>query len=422
MPLAKQAQPLKIYIMKKNLKNYAKKLLLIIVIAVTAILNPAFGQVPAPDFDTYPVQVSPGQQLRFRLPNDIRSGDMITGTVIESNVNNLPETKKNVSTLEGMVIEIDGKQTKLSNRIFSFLVPAGLASVPFLLKNSAGQIIERGQIPVSPQPANNLQTASNGMNFAPNIFNQPGKPLTINGNFDGNAANTNVSINNIPCEKIAESPRESVVLSSANLRPGQATIKIEEGGVSKSMPIQVVTVNLSTDKPVIRRNGKATISVNIDGAENLDLEKNHFQVELTNHSPGIVSFRAANSNTLTWDLNSSNTKNGSARLTAKLIGSAAGSYTISALLKAVQADTPPLLNEHPDPKPIGGAGTNIADDVPIDMNGVTAAELTVERISQRLKATQEDLEWRIGNATGKDKEWLNEMLEMIKAEIKRRGH
>ena len=143
---------------------------------------------------------------------------------------------------------------------------------------------------------------------------------------------------------------------------------------------------------------------------------------MTNHSPGIVSFRAANSNTLTWDLNSSNTKKGSARLTAKLIGSAVGSYTISALLKAVQADTPPLLNEHPDPKPIGGAGTDIADDVPIDMNGVTAAELTVERISQRLKATQEDLEWRIGNATDKDKEWLNEMLEMIKAEIKRRRH
>ena len=413
--------------MKKSVNNNAKKMLVIIVLAVTAVFNTAFGQVPAPDFDIYPVKVSPDQHLQFRLPNDIRSGDMITGTVIESNVNNLPETKKNAATLEGMVIEIDGKQTKLSNRIFSFIVPAGLTSIPFLIKNSSGQIIERGQIPVFPQTANNMQAAANGMNFNPGVICQPGEPLTISGNFDGNAANTNVSINNILCEKIAESPREIFVLSSANLPAGQAIIKIEEGGVSKSMPIQVVTVNLSTNKPVIQRNGKATISVNIDGAENLDLEKNHFRVVLTNHSPGIVSFRAANSNTLNWDLNNSNTKNGSARLTTQLIGSAAGSYTISASLKAVKANTPPLLNEHPDPKPIGGAGTNIADDVPIDMSGVTAAELTVKRISKRLEATYCDLLWRIENdkisngGSGKDSAVLNGWLSMIIIELGRRN-
>ena len=408
--------------MKKSVNNYAKKLLVIIILAVTAVLNPAFSQVPAPGFDTYTVSVSPDQQLRLRLPKDIRCRDMITGTVVEEKNNNAGDMKKNAATFEGVVLEIDGKKTELSKGIFSFIVPAGLTSLSLLLKNSSGQIIQRGQIPVSPQGAPNLQTAANEMNFNPGVICQPGEPLTISGNFNGNAANTNVSINNIPCEKITGSPRETIVLSSANLPAGQATIKIEEGGVSKSMPIQVVTLNVSTNKTVIQRNGKATISVNIDGAKNVDLEKNHLQVEVTNHSPGIVSFRNANSNTLNWDLNSSNTKNGSARLTTQLIGSAAGTYTISALLKTVKADIPPLLNEHPDPKPIGGAGTNIDDDVPIDMNGVTAAELTVKRISERLKATQKDLEWRIGNATGKDKKWLKEKLEMIKAEIRRREH
>ena len=408
--------------MKKSVNNYAKKLLVIIILAVTAVLNPAFSQVPAPGFDTYTVSVSPDQQLRLRLPKDIRCRDMITGTVVEEKNNNAGDMKKNAATFEGVVLEIDGKKTELSKGIFSFIVPAGLTSLSLLLKNSSGQIIQRGQIPVSPQGAPNLQTAANEMNFNPGVICQPGEPLTISGNFNGNAANTNVSINNIPCEKITGSPRETIVLSSANLPAGQATIKIEEGGVSKSMPIQVVTLNVSTNKTVIQRNGKATISVNIDGAKNVDLEKNHLQVEVTNHSPGIVSFRNANSNTLNWDLNSSNTKNGSARLTTQLIGSAAGTYTISALLKTVKADIPPLLNEHPDPKPIGGAGTNIDDDVPIDMNGVTAAELTAKRISERLKATQKDLEWRIGNATGKDKKWLKEKLEMIKAEIRRREH
>lgn len=426
MPQAKQAQQLKITIMKRTINNYAKKMLVVIIITSTAILNPAFSQVPAPDFDTYPVRVSPDQQLRFRLPKDIRSGDMITGSVSEEKKDNAGELKKVSSTLEGMVIEIERRQTKLSNRIFSFLVPAGLASIPFLLKNSSGQIIDRGLIPVSPQNVSNPPTATNGMNFNPGLICQPGEPLTISGNFDGNAANTNVSINNIPCEKIAESPRVTYALSPANLPPGQATIKIEEGAVSKEIPIQVVTVNLTTSKPVMRRNGKAIITVYIDGAANLDLEKNHFQVELTNHSPGVVSFRDANSNTLNWDLNSSNTKNGSARLTTQLVGSAAGSYTISALLKAVQAGAPPSPAEHPAPKPIGAQNMSIADDVPIDMNGVTAEQLTLKRISKRLEATYCDLLWRIENdktsngGSGKNSATLNGWLSMIITELGQR--
>ena len=45
--------------MKKSVNNYAKKMLVIIVMAITANFNTAFGQVPAPDFDTYPVIISP---------------------------------------------------------------------------------------------------------------------------------------------------------------------------------------------------------------------------------------------------------------------------------------------------------------------------------------------------------------------------
>ena len=318
--------------MKRNFKNYAKKLLLIIVIAVTAIINPAFGQVPAPDFDTYPVQVSPDQQLHFRLPNDIRSGDMITGTVSEEKKDNAGDMKKNAATLEGVVIEIEGKQTKLSNRIFSFLVPAGLASIPFLLKNSAGQVIERGQIPVFPQPANNLHTLSSGMNFNPDVICQPGEPLNIPGNFDGNAANTSISINNIPCEIITESPRQAVVAIPQNTAAGKTTIKIEEQQKKEEHKVNVAVINLTANKTNLLRGEKTTITVTVSGLENLDLNNNNYKVELTNQSPQTMAFTKESGNTIIRTINEKSVKNGKWEFNEILISKAAGSFAVKAVL------------------------------------------------------------------------------------------
>jgi hypothetical protein len=136
--------------MKKNLTNYAIKMLVLTIVAFAAMLKPAFCQEPAIDNDliTYSMAVSKDQKVNFRFPLDMRSGDRITGSVVEEKKNNAAEVNKIPSTLQGVVIEIDGKQTKLSNRLFSFIVPAGIASLPFLLKNSAGEVIQQGQLPV----------------------------------------------------------------------------------------------------------------------------------------------------------------------------------------------------------------------------------------------------------------------------------
>ena len=318
--------------MKRSLKNYAKKLLLIIVIAVTAIINPAFGQVPAPDFNIYPMQVSPDQQLRLRLPNDIRNGDMITGTVMEEKRDNAGDMKKNAATLEGVVIEIDGKKTKLGNRIFFFLVPAGLASIPFLIKNSSGQTIERGQIPVFSQGANNIQTTANGMNFNPDVICQPGEPLNIPGNFDGNAANTSISINNIPCEIIAESPRQAVVAIPQNTAAGKATIKIEEQQKKEEHTVNVAVINLTANKINLLRGEKTTISVTVSGLENLDLNKNHYKVELTNQSPQTMAFTKESGNSIIRTINKKSVKHGKWEFNEILISKAAGSFAVKAVL------------------------------------------------------------------------------------------
>ena len=244
----------------------------------------------------------------------------------------MQEMKKNTSTLEGMVIEIDGKQTKLSNRIFSFLVPAGLASIPFLLKNSAGQVIERGQIPVFPQGVNNIQTTANGMNFNPAVISQPGEPLTIPGNFDGNAANTNISINNIPCEIIAESPRQTIVEIPQNTAAGEATIKIEEQNKKEEHKVNVAVINLTAGKTNLRRGQKTTINVTVSGLENLENYKNDYKISLENQSPQTIAFTKESGNTINKTIDQSSIRNGKYEFSTGIIAQTSGAFAVKAVL------------------------------------------------------------------------------------------
>ncbi len=279
------------------------------------------------------VKTISGEVIDVKVPNNIRPGDKITGSVV---------TKTPSSTLEGAVIEIDGKQTNVKDKLFKMLVPAGLASIPFIIRDNNGAELARTQIPVNlpnlPTPGNNVTVPANQIpmppqrspgNFAPINYCQPGVPLTINGSFDGNAANTNVSINNIPCEIIAESDRGSFVNVPPDIPAGRASLSIQEGGATQTMYIQVITTNLTANKTVVQKNTKATVTATVSGLENLDLNNNNFRLELTNASPAIIQFRGVNTTTISRDITNSNVKNGTFHFTTDITGTATGSYTIS---------------------------------------------------------------------------------------------
>jgi hypothetical protein len=285
---------------------------------------------------TISVKTLNGEVVDVKVPNNIRPGDHISGSII---------TKFQSSALQGAVVDVENKKTNVKDKIFSFIVPAGLASIPFLIKNDKGETLGMTQIPVNtpniPQPAGNITIPASQIqmppqhtpgSFAPMNYCQPGEPLTINGFFDGNAANTKVSINNIPCEIIAESDRGSFVFVPQNLPPGRYPLAIDEGGVRQGFLIQAVITDLSSNKTVVQKNTKATITATVSGLENLDLNNNNFKLELTNGSPEIIQFRDANSTTITRDINSSNVKNGTFTFTTDITGITTGSYTVTSNL------------------------------------------------------------------------------------------
>lgn len=335
--------------MKKNLTNYAIKLLGLTVLVFIVMIKPAFCQEPAIDNDliTYSMTVSPGQQVKFRLPLDIRTGDMITGSVVEENKNNTGKGNKNSSTLEGTVIEIDGKQTKISNRLISFLVPAGLTSLPFLLKNSAGEIIERGQIPInilSSHPIgadlsfsnilpDNIHvdkvTPVNVIKFSPEPVGQPGQALRVTGTFDGNAANTNVSLNGQTCETIAESPRENFIQVSQNATTGVSNLTIQENNTTEEHKINIAILNLSASKTNLRKGGEATVIVLISGLGGLE-KGTDCKVDITNLSPSIVSFKGTTGNNINKTIPQRVT--GDYKFNFSIVGVTQGNFALEGIL------------------------------------------------------------------------------------------
>jgi hypothetical protein len=165
--------------------------------------------------------------------------------------------------------------------------------------------------------------------FAPMNYCQPGEPLTINGFFDGNASNTNVTINNIPCEIITESNWGSFVQVPDSLTSGKAFITIREGGVTQTTAIQVVTTSLTTNKSTLRKGAKAEIKATVSGLDGLKLADNHFTLQLTNQSPANITLRSETGNTITRNITESDVKEGVYSFTTTVTGIASGPFTLN---------------------------------------------------------------------------------------------
>ena len=330
--------------MKKKITNAFFKMAGITSIVVAVMFTKAFCQGPmlSAGISTYKLAVAAGTPVNMRLPKDIRSGDVISGTVVEDAANKTA-TQSNSSSLQGMVIEIDGKKTKLSNHLISFVVPAGIATIPFIIKNAAGQIIDHGQVPVIPsgislpvQPMSNITQA-----FFPQEITQPGEALPIGGKFDGDAANTNVSLNGQRCDIIAESPRESFAEVPGNTAAGVTNISIaEKNGPTTTTKINVAVLNLSADKLSLRRGEKTTVDVKITGLEGLSEGDHKIKLTLVNQSPQTIAFTKESSNTITKEINTSSVKNGIYQFNTRIIGVTAGTYGIMASLTLPSTNNP----------------------------------------------------------------------------------
>lgn len=97
---------------------------------------------------------------------------------------------------------------------------------------------------------------------------QTGRPIEIRGQFDGNSSNTNVNVEvlnvNLLVDVIAESPRKSIVANPSKLI-GPGKINVDEGGRTHSAPFRNIGVGLSAPKTSLLKGEKTEMRVEITG-------------------------------------------------------------------------------------------------------------------------------------------------------------
>ena len=98
------------------------------------------------------------------------------------------------------------------------------------------------------------------------------------------------------------------------------------------MPIQVITVGLSTNTPSILKNNTATINCTVNGLNNLDLKNNNFKVVLTNESPKTISFAGNSATQFNHELSTGNIEGGTTNFSVNVTGNRSGAYTVSAAI------------------------------------------------------------------------------------------
>lgn len=265
-------------------------------------------------------------QVIVNLPDDMRAGDTISGTVVEEPKGNTPaEKEKNRAVLEGLVIDIGGAVITSKERRFTIqpvfdIVPNELAagqtrSILITLRNgnqsSADPPLARAVVTpnpqiILPQPSSAVTTPEPKITprFALPALGQQGRPLIITGPFDGNSANT--TLNWIAARStvqdfekntenvsggfalLAESPRKAVFTAPSKVT-GLIQLELKEGAVQTKGEYRNVGVNLSAPKTSLIKGERTTLTIQVSGLEGIKQP-----VPLTLESRGVIMMDAGN--------------------------------------------------------------------------------------------------------------------------------
>ena len=256
-------------------------------------------------------------QVIVKLPDDIRAGDTISGTVIaEPKGNTEPERAKNLADMDYFHINATtsyGEGSTLvhveSVKPFTIKLPPNPTLTNVSSANSGGLGITltntSGSLTTSPTQTVPIQMVSLSLQSVVPItvqlptMGQQGRPIEIFGPFDGNSANTSLNWTRPRSavqdfEKntenvsggfglLAESPRKCVFQAPANVT-GPIEITLKEGNKETKGTFRNVGVNLSAPKTNLLKGEHTTLTVQVSGLEGLKEP-----VPLTLESRGVIT-------------------------------------------------------------------------------------------------------------------------------------
>ncbi len=237
--------------------------------------------------DSYTFDTEHGRVI-IHLPDDMRAGDTISGTAyVEPNGRDDGERRANADTLSGYGVDVGGTQMRVGDGVFRFAIAAaGGAFVALVLKDRGGRVLGATSIP----PA---QSAAGAATQSIPALMQAGRPIPINGNFDGNLTNTHVSVGGQPSPILAESPRQSVVMSP-NTPTGPVNVSVRDGAHSFQGMTNNLAVSLNARRTVLARDERTQVTLRVVGLQGVQSP-----VEVALSATPSVNLQGGNQQTIT---------------------------------------------------------------------------------------------------------------------------
>jgi len=213
---------------------------------------------------------TPNGVIKVYLPDDIRQGDIISGTVVsEPSGNNARKKEKNLAELRKYSISFNDEKFPVGNKTYNSIQLSIQTGKPV---NGQMELISsvqtlHGEV-VDVKVPNKIQIIPYDVCVIPSHA-LTGSPLNIPGPFDGNSSNTLCSIGSLPVTVLAESPRGCVIKFPENAKAVNYLSIQENGKQLCSQIISAVNMNISAGKLNLIKGEKTFIDVKITGLENL---------------------------------------------------------------------------------------------------------------------------------------------------------
>jgi hypothetical protein len=206
---------------------------------------------------------TPSGKITVYLPGDIRAGDTISGTVsIAPSGNDEATMASSRASLSGYIIDTGYRPTSVNEGQLLLTVGAEGGLIPIILRDSSGAAVAMSGSNALPPTASDISPSSIGQ------VSPAAQPLSIPGNFDGNAGNTRATINGQPSTIMAESPRQAV-LNCPPGTTGPVNIVVTDPKGTTTAKTNLVGIKLSAPKTNLLRGERTVVSVEVMGLQGL---------------------------------------------------------------------------------------------------------------------------------------------------------
>ena len=242
---------------------------------------------------------TPGGQLIVSLPDDMRAGDTVSGTVATApKGSSEEESNRNRNVLNGYLVQIGDQKFPVNGLNVGPIVVPKAPSLPIQASSffdvfvvvdlPTGTLLGPARIPLLPPGAETRADPKTTPSFIIPPLGQNGRPVVIPGPFDGNSSNTALNSSNTDQASgkfrlLAESPRKAIFESPANVA-GPISITVNERGAQTSGNYRNVSVNLSAPKTNLLKGEKTELRVEVTGLQGLKTP-----VPLTLKSHGVIA-------------------------------------------------------------------------------------------------------------------------------------